>query len=317
VLLARLGDGVADMSLSAVDRLAIQADAFQLAKAGKLSTHSALALADRYRSEEDYTVWADLAGSLGDVMGAWTAEPCYEKLQKFVVTVMRDIVGKVGWSPKDGEHPLWPLLRPLAIGIAGRNGDSTVSAEAHKLFSAGWKSLHADMRFAVYSIVVATGGAAEFDAVLTIFKDADMAEERVRALRALGYAKDPALIERLLKMSTDGSVRSQDVFYIFATLANNKAGMQPSWQYVQDNWAKILEMFASGQFLLARILKSTTSCFASNAKADEVEAFFKAHEAPGAERAIQQALEVIRSNAGWLSKDGDNVAKWLEAHKDL
>jgi hypothetical protein len=41
------------------------------------------------------------------------------------------------------------------------------------------------------------------------------------------------LIERLLKMSTDGSVRSQDVFYIFATLANNKAGMQPSWQYVQ------------------------------------------------------------------------------------
>jgi hypothetical protein len=48
-----------------------------------------------------------------------------------------------------------------------------------------------------------------------------------------------------------------------------------------------------------------------------VEAFFKAHEAPGAERAIQQALEVIRSNAGWLGKDGDNVAKWLEAHKDL
>jgi hypothetical protein len=36
------------------------------------------------------------------------------------------------------------------------------------------------MRFAVYSIVVATGGAAEFDAVLAIFKDADMAEERVR-----------------------------------------------------------------------------------------------------------------------------------------
>ena len=45
--MARLGDGIADMSLSAVDRLAIQADAFQLAKAGKLPTHSALALADR------------------------------------------------------------------------------------------------------------------------------------------------------------------------------------------------------------------------------------------------------------------------------
>ena len=48
-LLDRLGGGVADMSLSSVDRLAIQADAFQLSKAGKLPTHSALALADRCR----------------------------------------------------------------------------------------------------------------------------------------------------------------------------------------------------------------------------------------------------------------------------
>lgn len=47
-LLAALGDGVEDMSLQAVDRLAIQADAFALAKAGKLPTHMALAIADRY-----------------------------------------------------------------------------------------------------------------------------------------------------------------------------------------------------------------------------------------------------------------------------
>lgn len=49
-----------------------------------------------------------------------------------------------------------------------------------------------------------------------------MAEERVRALRALGFTKDKVLIDRLLKMSIDGSVRSQDVFYIFATLAGNR-----------------------------------------------------------------------------------------------
>ena len=57
-----------------------------------------------------------------------------------------------------------------------------------------------------------------------------MAEEQVRALRALGYTKDPELIQRLLAMSTDGSVRSQDVVYIFVTLANNKEGAEPSWK---------------------------------------------------------------------------------------
>ena len=48
--------------------------------------------------------------------------------------------------------------------------------------------------------------------------------------------------------------------------------MEPS---LQDEWDAIFKMFSSGQFLLARILKSATACFASEAKAAEAEAFFK------------------------------------------
>jgi len=48
-MLAALGGGVEDMSLGSVDRLSVQADAFQLAKAGKVSTSSALAIADKQR----------------------------------------------------------------------------------------------------------------------------------------------------------------------------------------------------------------------------------------------------------------------------
>jgi len=271
----------------------------------------------RYRSEEDYTVWADLAGSLGDVMTCWAEQDNYGKLQKFAVVLMGDIVKKVGWEGKPGEPPLWPLLRPLVIGVAGRNGDSAVAADAKARMDKGWDTLSADLRFAVYSIVVSTGGEKEFDQVLDVFKKASMAEERVRALRALGYAKEEKLIQRLLAMSIDGSIRSQDVFYVFGTLANNRAGAALSWKFLQDNWSTIIEMFASGQFLLARIVKSATSCFASQARAAEVEAFFKDHEAPGAERAIQQALEVIRSNAGWLERDAASVDEWLKGHKDL
>jgi hypothetical protein len=47
-------------------------------------------------------------------------------------------------------------------------------------------------------------------------------------------------------------------------------------------------MFSSGQFLLGRILKSATSGFASEAKAVEVENFFKDKDTPGAERSISQ-----------------------------
>jgi len=73
----------------------------------------------------------------------------------------------------------------------------------------GWQSLPADLRFAVYSIVVAHGGAEGFEAVFNVFKNAEMAEERVRALRGLGYTKDNALIDRLLGMTLDDTVRAQ------------------------------------------------------------------------------------------------------------
>jgi hypothetical protein len=57
----------------------------------------------------------------------------------------------------------------------------------------------------VYSIVVAGGGQTEFDQILEVMKGAAMAEEKIRALRALGFAREPALVQRLLKMSTDGA----------------------------------------------------------------------------------------------------------------
>ena len=61
----------------------------------------------------------------------------------------------------------------------------------------------------------------------------------------------------------------------------------------------------------------TVALFDDAAFLRQVEAFFKEHEAPGAERAIQQALEVIRSNANWLGRDRAVVEQWLNEHKDL
>ena len=40
-------------------------------------------------------MWADLAVSLGLVMGVWADEPCYPKLQKFAVAIMEEVVHKV------------------------------------------------------------------------------------------------------------------------------------------------------------------------------------------------------------------------------
>jgi len=313
-LLAELGSGIESMKLPAVDRLGVQSDCFALAKAGFLPTDKALGIAAKYPKEQDFTVWSDLAASMSDVMGTWAKEPVYEQLQGFMRKLMKDIYEVVGWEAKSGEHSLFPMLRPLVIGALGRNGDAAVAAEAKKRFEGGWKTVPADLRFAVFSIVVANGGNAEFDAVHKIYEEAEMQEEKIRVLRGLGYCKDPELIDRFLGMSIDGSVRPQDVFYIFGTLAGNRFAMDKNWQFLKSNWTKILEMFAGGQFLLSRIIKSTAGAFASEEMAKDVEAFFKENQPPGADRAVAQALETIRSSANWVNRDREAVKGWLEAN---
>lgn len=47
---------------------------------------------------------------------------------------------------------------------------------------------------------------------------------------------------------------------------------------------------------------------------EEIEAFFKKTEPPmeGIEMALQQGLECIRINAGWLHRDSLNIEKFLK-----
>lgn len=51
------------------------------------------------------------------------------------------------------------------------------------------------------------GGETEYEQVLKIYREADMHEEKIRALRALGYSPKPELTLRTLKFSISSEVR--------------------------------------------------------------------------------------------------------------
>lgn len=68
---------------------------------------------------------------------------------------------------------------------------------------------------------------------------------------------------------------------------------------------------SQGGFLLARLIKYLTENFATEAKALEIETFFKEHELPGTERTVSQSVESIRLNAAWLSRDLETITSYL------
>lgn len=52
-----------------------------------------------------------------------------------------------------------------------------------------------------------------------------------------------------------------------------------------------IERYGAGQ-LICRLIKLVSENFTTEAKADEVETFFKVNAFPGSERTVQQAVEV-------------------------
>lgn len=127
-------------------------------------------------------------------------------------------------------------------------------------------------------------------------------------------------------------MRKQDAVFGLVSVAVNPKGRDMTWQYFQDNSAKLLAQYEvrlkseqapssfgisikciifQGGFLLARLVKHLTENFASEAKAQEVEAYFAANHFPGTERTVSQSIETIRLNAAWLERDLESITSYL------
>ncbi|KAL6056357.1 Aminopeptidase [Balamuthia mandrillaris] len=305
-------------SLGTIDRLGIQNDAFALAKAGHLPTSQVLTLASAYGNETDYTIWSDLSINLAQMASVWEAEPAAPQLNAFIRSLIGPAASNLGWDKKQGEEDLQTLLRTVLLSRLVDAGDEATINEAKTRFQKflnDSKAIPADLRGVVYKAVVSNGGAVEWDSVYKIYKEATLHEEKIRALRALGYTHDEDRLQRTLRMSLDtNEVRAQDVMYVIVSTADSVEGREITWRFVQDNWSKYMELLGDGGTLLTRVISYSTKGFTSEEKAEEVEHFFAEHPYEPAARTVKQSLEAIRSNAAWLARDRDAVAQWLDSH---
>ncbi|CAI5975967.1 unnamed protein product [Closterium sp. NIES-65] len=158
-------------------------DAFALAKAGIIKTSQALQLAWAFKNETEYTVWAQIAGDIGELeilIGALQQKPLLEAVGMQLFTPIAD---KLGWEPKAGESHLDSMLRPLVLGKLGSYQHAPTIAKCQELFkqltadvssvnpdlrrvvmSVAVNSVNPDLRRVVMSVAVKYGGKAEMEA---------------------------------------------------------------------------------------------------------------------------------------------------------
>lgn len=312
-MLNKLLPAISSQGLPPMDRLGVQNDLFALCEAGKARTVDLLKLLEAFSNETDFNVWSSLDSCVGRLHSLLNGADYQDRFKAFGRRLYSSIFKKLGWTPSKGESDADAMCRSLVINRLVSLGDEDVVAEALKKFNDHLSTkavIPADLRSAVYRAAASYGDDEAFEGLFQIYKATDLHEEKLRAAQAMSFAKNKIRVRCFLMFLRLDEVRIQDKYLVFATFGSSSPC--DAWKFFQDNKSMIKENY-DGMHALGLLIKAATQYFNTEEKADEIEQFFAKNKFLGADRAVQQSLERIRSSASWLSRDGESIKVYLSS----
>jgi len=315
--LAALAAGVAD--LSPEDRAGFLLDAYALAKAGHPSISPdtlVCVILPAFKDENHATVWDALSMVLAGVDKLLIAAPDVTIRDRFLAIAAKLVAPtseRVGWEETAADGHLGKLLRTTMIRLQARFGftNPIVVNKAQEL----WKAYFADpenstclpaaFKVPVFQIVLkSSDGEAEFNELMAHLGTLDNAAEKKHVYNSIGSISSLKLKRRVLEWSISGDIKLQDFFYAMGSVGQSSPeGLAMAWDFYQEKFEDIKAMIgnASPSLMDACIVYSVAG-FATEARAKEIEDFFKEHALPQSSRKIAQTVEGIRTSSAFLDR---------------
>ncbi|KAJ5721327.1 uncharacterized protein N7483_009261 [Penicillium malachiteum] len=321
--LRKLGQAAREGLLTVEDRAGMIADSGALAASGFQKTSGMLSLLQGLDTESEFVVWTEMLSRIATLRSAWLFEDDKTKaaLKAFQRSLVSNKAHELGWEFSENDDHILQQFKALMFGSAGMADDAVVIKAAQDMFArfaAGDVSaIHPNIRGSVFTIVLKHGGLKEYEVVLDRFRHAPTSDEKTTALRCLGAAEDPALIQRTLGLAMCDEVKNQDIYMPLSGLRNSAVGIQTRWTWLQENWDLIYQRLPPSLGMLGTVVQLTTASFCTQAQLDEVKAFFDAKDTKGYDRAVEQSLDAIRAKVSWVERDNKDVESWLDQNKYL
>lgn len=284
-LLDRLLDGGPD--LDPLQRYVLVDDQWALTVADRLSVTDYVAFAERMAAaEDDLAVWRRLAGTLG-TLDHMVPDDRRAELQARVRTMVGPAWDRVGWNTAPGEDDRIGELRGvLARTLAVGGNDTDAIAQCRNLMAA--EAVDPALAAAAIAVVAATGDGTDYEEIRQRYETAPTPQLELRYLMALTTFDSPALMDRTLAASLDGTVRSQDAGFVLRGCLENRSLGPQAWAFITEHWNDINQRLPSA--IVPRMLGGITA-LSTPKLATEVEEFLKAHPVPQGPLIVAQHLE--------------------------
>uniref|UniRef100_A0A8C2YMT5 Aminopeptidase n=2 Tax=Chinchilla lanigera TaxID=34839 RepID=A0A8C2YMT5_CHILA len=308
-------------AISSNDRASLINNAFQLVSIGKLSIEKALDLTLYLKHETEI---------MPVFQGLHELIPMYKLMEKrdmievetqfkaFLIRLLRNLIDKQTWTD-DGSVSERMLRSQLLLLACVRQYEPCVR-RAEGYFrkwkeSNGNLSLPIDVTLAVFA--VGAQNTDGWDFLFSKYQSSLSSTEKSQIEFALCVSQNKEKLQWLLDQSFKGDIiKTQEFPHILTFIGGNPVGYPLAWQFLRENWNKLVQKFELGSNSIAHMVMGTTNRFSTRTRLAEVKGFFYSLEGNGSQlRCVQQTIETIEENIRWMDKNFDRIRVWLQHEK--
>ncbi|XP_022919418.2 glutamyl aminopeptidase-like [Onthophagus taurus] len=303
--------------METADRAHLIEETFSLAESGRLSYEVPLSLSRYLVNEVQFVPWAAFFYSIKPVIDLMRDSEHFDKLNKYVQFLIKPAYDMYSWDEKPTDTHLDRRARVIILSLACTVGLKHCVQTASKHFI-DWLEgktlrIRQDLREIVYPHGMKHSNVEYWDHLFDRFAAEHDAGEKMRLLHGLASVRDPLYLSKLLELSkTEKYVRRQDYFTLITYIGSNPVGRPIVWDYIRENWLKIVERFTLNDRYLGTIITLTTNLFSTQTKIEEIHSFIAKYPDGGAgENARYLALEQVHNNIKWLRNYKETVENWI------
>nr|XP_003920778.2 leucyl-cystinyl aminopeptidase isoform X1 [Saimiri boliviensis boliviensis] len=303
--------------LSDKDRANLINNIFELAGLGKVPLQRAFDLIN-YLGNETHTAPITEAlfqtGLIYNLLEKLGHMDLASRLMARVFKLLQNQIKQQTWT--DEGTPSMRELRSVLLKFACTYKQQNCCTTAMKLFddwmaSNGTQSLPTDVMPTVFKVGAKTEKGWSF--LLKKYSSIGSEAEKNKILEALAGSEDVRKLYWLMKTSLDGDIiQTQKLYFIIKTVGQHLPGHLLAWDFVKENWNKLVQKFPLGSYVIQGVVAGSTYLFSTKAHLSEVQTFFENQsEATFRLRCVQEALEVIQLNIHWMEKNLESLTLWL------
>uniref|UniRef100_A0A8C4I990 Aminopeptidase n=1 Tax=Dicentrarchus labrax TaxID=13489 RepID=A0A8C4I990_DICLA len=316
---AALRDALAnDVSvLTHEDRASLIHNIFALSRLGRVSFRHVLNLLNYISNETETSPVTEALLQLNKIYQLLDKRQEYSlvaRMKTYILHHFGSLMDKQTWEEQESvsKQELRSALLETACGL----DDENCTQQAKALFkqyvdSNATSRIPGDLQQVVFN--VAAQSAEDWPTLLNLYGHATYDAEKRKMLRGLASTQDARKIVWILKAGLKGNlIQTQELPLVISTVCKGFAGYLFAWDFIQENWDRLIEKFPVGSFAIQTIINSATSQFSTQAHLDQVQGFFSSLKERGSQmRSVQEALETIRLNKRWMEKNLRTLQKWL------